>query len=96
MERELPPPNTFIPNAFSPNGDGLNDMLCVLGVRIQSFQLKVFDRFGKEVFSTDSEKKCWDGSIEGTPATGSFIYTFEAILEEGKVVNETGNITLKR
>ena len=96
VERELPAPNSFIPNMFSPNGDGLNDKLCVLGVRMVSFKLSIYDRFGKIIFTSSNTENCWDGNIDGTPASGSFVYTFEAILEEGKSVNETGNVTIQR
>ena len=96
VERELPAPNSFIPTMFSPNGDGLNDKLCVLGVRMVSFKLSIYDRFGKIIFTSSNTENCWDGNINGTPASGSFVYTFEAVLEEGKSVNETGNLTIQR
>ena len=96
VERALPEPNTFVPSAFSPNNDGLNDRLCLLGVRIISFELRIYDRSGKEVFHSDNMKNCWDGTINGAPATGSYIYTLQAVLEEDKTVNETGQITIQR
>ncbi len=96
VERELPLPVAFVPTLFSPNADGLNDELCVLGTRIISFELKIFNNGGKEIFSTNTEDKCWDGTIDGVPQTGTFIFTMTAILEENMTHNETGNITIKR
>ncbi|NEN22209.1 T9SS type B sorting domain-containing protein [Cryomorpha ignava] len=96
VERELPEPNSFIPTMFSPNSDGLNDQLCVMGVRMVSFNFKIYDRYGKLIFKSSNTENCWDGTIDGTPASGSYVYTFEAELEEGQSVNETGNVTIQR
>lgn len=96
VHRELPLPNTFVPTVFSPNGDGLNDKLCLLGVRIETFTLRIFDRNGTEVFSTNDLQNCWDGTVNGKPVTGTFLYTLQAKLQEGKEVNESGNISVRR
>ncbi len=96
IDQELPPPNTFVPNMFSPNGDGLNDELCLLGQRIVSFQLKIFDTNGNAIFESQNEENCWSGNHNGNPVSGNFVYTLSAILEEGKTVNETGNIQIVR
>ena len=96
VKRELPMPNTFVPTVFSPNGDGLNDKLCLLGVRITTFTLRIFDRSGTEVFSTNDLQNCWDGTVDGKPVTGTFLYTLQAKLQEGKEVNESGSITVRR
>jgi large repetitive protein len=57
----------YIPNAFSPNGDGVNDtfMAFGLGVDAEDYSLRVFDRWGKLVFHTTSINVSWDGSIDG-------------------------------
>lgn len=96
VERALPEPTTFLPDAFSPNGDGINDELCLLGVRIISFELHIFDRSGEEVFYSSHLDKCWDGTIDGAPAVGTFIYTLQAQLQEGMTVNDMGEITIQR
>lgn len=94
--RELPIPTAFVPTVFSPNNDGLNDQLCVKCTRVISFQLKIYNRYGVEVFSSNDEGKCWDGSINGVPQTGSFVFTIDAILEDEMTHRETGNITIKQ
>jgi gliding motility-associated-like protein len=55
----------YIPNAFTPNSDGLNDGFKALGVGIEEFKLQVFDRWGALVFESDDINKGWDGSVNG-------------------------------
>jgi len=96
VEREIPPPGSFIPTIFSPNNDGLNDELCVLGNRILEVDFAVYNRWGEEVFATKQTEICWDGMHNGQPVSGALIYTFKAILEEGQTVEESGNIQILR
>lgn len=78
-------PAFFIPNAFSPNNDGLNEELKVLAapdVIIQSFNFHVFDRWGNQLFTTDQLERGWDGRLNGTmldPAV--FVWWVEASIE---------------
>ncbi|MBL7771591.1 MAG: gliding motility-associated C-terminal domain-containing protein [Chitinophagaceae bacterium] len=69
---------SFIPNAFSPNGDGNNDVFRVLttaGVELQ--QLEVYDRWGKRVWSTNNYRFGWDGTIDGKGAeVGTYYFVF--------------------
>ncbi len=96
VKRELPLPDAFVPTIFSPNGDGLNDQLCVDGVRMVSFDLKVFADDGNLVFESRTNDDCWDGQINGVPQTGSYMYVFEAVLEENMTHKESGYITIRR
>jgi gliding motility-associated-like protein len=67
---------SFIPNAFSPNGDGNNDVFRVLttaGIELQ--QLEIYDRWGKKVWGTNNYRFGWDGTIEGKQADlGAYYY----------------------
>jgi len=54
----------FIPNAFSPNGDGENDVLQVYGNFISGMELHIFNRWGEEVFKSSSQSHTWDGTFE--------------------------------
>src|SRR5690606_39182664 len=58
---------TYIPNAFSPNGDGINELFFVEGNDISpdEFQLLIFDRWGKEVFGTADRFQPWNGRWGG-------------------------------
>jgi len=88
----------LLPNAFSPNGDAINNTYCVPNnVCIQSFVLQVYDRWGEKVFETDGPNKCWDGTYKGVELnTAVFAYTFKATLSNGTEIKQEGNITLAR
>ncbi len=85
----------FVPNIFSPNNDQLNDVLYVRGKGIKELQFIVYDRWGKEVFSTTSQENGWDGKFNGkelNPAT--FIYYIKVKTYDGKIIEKKGNVTL--
>ncbi len=65
-----------IPNAFTPNNDGKNDLFKVLGTEmITKFNLKIFNRYGQLVFETSDKNTGWDGKLKGTDVlSGGFIY----------------------
>jgi len=87
----------FIPDAFSPNGDGQNDILYVHGDCIKTMQFEVFDRWGNKVFETNDRKSGWDGKFMGQPLnTGSYIYVFSATLYDGTTQTRKGNVALIR
>ena len=88
----------FLPSAFSPNGDGINDIYYVQGV-VDYVQLNflIFDRWGELVFSADNPQLGWDGTAGGVPLDpGVFIYTLNVKFADGHVVHESGSITLVR
>lgn len=68
--------NTSVPNAFSPNGDGINDQLRVhIECLPRKFQFSIFNRYGQPVFETRDMKQGWDGKIKGTEAAvGTYYY----------------------
>lgn len=85
----------FIPNAFSPNGDGNNDELCVYGGCIETMQLLIFNRWGELVFETSDPDFCWDGHFKSKPLNnGVFVYRFNANMLDGRQVELKGNISL--
>ena len=55
----------YVPNAFSPNGDGTNDNFKAVGEGIKSFKLYVFDRWGNTLFYSDDINRGWDGTFQG-------------------------------
>lgn len=55
----------YIPNSFTPNGDGLNDVISVSGSRIASVYLRIYNRWGQQVFESKEVDKGWDGSLQG-------------------------------
>jgi gliding motility-associated-like protein len=87
----------FIPNVFSPNGDGLNDYINVHGRCISTFNLQIFNRWGEKVFETSSLTESWDGTFRGQKLdTGVFVYKADGISIDGQSFNLKGNITLMR
>lgn len=86
-----------IPTAFSPNGDGANEMACFHGHCTQSFVIRIFDRWGEKVFETNDIGQCWNGSFKGSILNSAvFVYYADATLIDGTKITQKGNITLIR
>jgi gliding motility-associated-like protein len=95
----IPPDEVFFPNAFTPNGDGMNDLfLPILSGKTITQSLSVFNRWGQEVFFTNSAGTGWDGTFNGMPETmGVFVYYFTGTnTENGKEIEKKGNVMLVR
>lgn len=90
------PDAVFMPNIFTPNGDGMNDELAVTSkvvTRLDYF--RVFDEWGRMVFETRSINDGWDGKVNGQPASVDvFAYILQGKCENGEEVIKYGNITL--
>jgi gliding motility-associated-like protein len=87
----------FIPNIFSPNNDGLNDVLYVRGEGIAQLSFVIFNRWGEKVFETSDPHHGWDGTFKGKQAeTGVYVYMVNVTLENGQTVKRSGNVTLVR
>lgn len=85
----------LIPNAFSPNGDGVNDEWKVAYRSLQSFQCSIFDRQGHQVCHLTSPDQGWDGKIRGkTVDSGVFFYVIEAVGTDGKKYKKSGDINI--
>lgn len=55
----------YVPNAFTPNGDGINDVFKALGTLVKTFQLLIFDRWGNLIYESESLGRGWDGFYKG-------------------------------
>lgn len=97
---DIPPPPTKgaqLPSAFSPNGDGNNDMLFVYGGQIVRISLSIYDRWGELIFETKSKDKGWDGTYKGKEASsGVYVYKLEVVYADKEKETKSGNITLIR
>jgi len=91
-------PELYIPTAFTPNNDGLNDRLKVFPVGISSFGFfAVYDRWGQLIYRTTNYHDSWDGTLNGKPlATGTFVYIAQAIDYRGRRLFRKGTVTLIR
>jgi gliding motility-associated-like protein len=87
----------YIPTAFSPNGDGYNDVYYVFGSCITEMTFTIFDRWGEKVFETSEPAIGWDGKYKGQlENAGVFMYSFDGTLTTGEKITKKGNITLMR
>ena len=93
----IPNANFFIPNAFTPNGDGVNEIFKIEGINIRSVSLQVFDRWGELLFASNDMDNGWDGNFKNIPMQGG-VYIYKATITYiSGVVNETkGSFTLLR
>lgn len=86
-----------IPNAFTPNGDGLNDFFGISSPFIDQYAMVVYDRWGEIVFQTNDKNVGWDGTFKGKDLEmGTYIYVLQATTVENKPIDQTGTITLIR
>lgn len=89
--------NYFMPTGFSPNGDGVNDILQVKGRGIDYISLKIFDRIGEKVFETTDPETGWDGKVLGLRMNdNTFVYKLEVTFCNGETVKEHGSLMLAR
>lgn len=89
--------NLFIPAAFSPNGDGINDVFTVYGKGIDSYSMHIFDRWGNSVYADEGNTAAWDGTYKGkilNPAV--FVYLIRIKYIDGTMQKMKGDVTLVR
>lgn len=90
-------PLVFVPNAFSPNGDGLNDVLYVRGDILVDIEFAVYDRWGEKVFETKDKTIGWDGTFRNKMCEpGVYVYYLQATCISGIKNIIKGNVTLIR
>lgn len=87
----------FVPNTFTPNGDGFNDIMYARGHKLAEIYFAIYNRWGEMVFETNNIKVGWDGNYKGRPAdVGVFGYYVKAKCQNGLETFKKGNITLIR
>ena len=87
----------FMPTGFSPNGDGINDVIQVHGRGIDFISLKIFDRIGEKVFETSNPNEAWDGRLIGLKMNNNvFVYDLLVVFCDGSEAKEHGAIMLAR
>jgi gliding motility-associated-like protein len=89
--------NVFLPSAFTPNGDGKNDVLFVRSsVPLESMRLIIYNRWGEQVFESDNQNAGWDGNYKDKPAqAGVYGFYLEAVCGE-TIIERKGNVTIIR
>ncbi|MDB5222237.1 MAG: hypothetical protein JWN83_904 [Chitinophagaceae bacterium] len=90
--------NYYIPNAFTPNGDGLNDVFRAIapGVQVTNY-FRIFNRWGKLLFETRDARKGWDGTYAGVPQPSAvYVWVIKGLDVSQKIIELKGTVTLIR
>lgn len=94
---EIPCQPLYIPNAFSPNNDGDNDVFYVVGNCIKDLDVIIFNRWGEKVYEITDPTQGWDGYFKGKLENSAvFDYYMKAMLTSGEKVERKGNVSLVR
>lgn len=93
-----PPAHIYFPNAFTPDGDGLNELFGPLGHYIEEFEMTIFDRWGEVIFNTKDVNVLWDGKVNGSDdaMTGVYVYTYRVVGHLFPATDGIGHVTLLR
>jgi gliding motility-associated-like protein len=90
--------SVFVPTAFTPNGDGFNDVLVLGTFNVREFDFQVFDKWGKLMYETKDPTTAWDAhDTKGKVVPeGVYMYVVRGYLNDGNKINERGTITIVR
>ena len=91
------PPRLYFPTGFTPNGDGLNDNFVIPGVFLEKFEMIIFNRWGRVIYTTNDQATGWPGTHKGKPVQeGAYIFQVTGVGYDGFEINRTGTVTLIR
>lgn len=94
MEKEI---KVFLPSAFTPNGDQLNDVFIAKGTFIKELHMKIFNRWGELLFFSNDKTVGWDGNFRGSPVQeGSYVYSIQVTDYNDKTISLSGAFMLIR
>jgi gliding motility-associated-like protein len=90
-----------VPTAFTPNGDGINDILYVRGGPLKEIDWRIYNEWGNEMFHAttpdEAQKTGWDGTYKGKVQPAQrFVYTLKYLTVEGKAGNISGDVTITK
>ncbi|MGL1889532.1 MAG: gliding motility-associated C-terminal domain-containing protein [Reichenbachiella sp.] len=87
----------FLPSAFTPDGDDLNDYLIAKGPAVYNFYMEVYNRWGIRIFSTNDIVNGWDGKVNGEKSPeGTYVYKINFEDGSGEKYNQSGSFVLLR
>jgi gliding motility-associated-like protein len=90
-------PTCYVPSAFSPNGDGLNDIFKPVNVGLNIEYFRLFNRYGQVVYETSKFRNGWDGIYNGKPQpVGAYVWIFKGKDRKGRDVVTKGTVMLVR
>jgi len=86
-----------VPNAFTPNGDGLNDLFTIQTDLLISYSITIYNRWGSVIFASNDVRIGWDGNFQGKPQEiGVYIYEIKSVSTLNLPISKTGTLTLLR
>jgi gliding motility-associated-like protein len=87
----------FIPNSFSPNNDGNNDIFKIYGTSVKEVVLRVYNQWGELLFESENAQNGWDGTWNGRPqAVGVYVYLAKVTFYNNVTIKRKGTINLIR
>jgi gliding motility-associated-like protein len=91
-------PGIYVPNGFTPNGDGINDVFKPILVGMKSLTyFRVYNRDGQLIYSTNIQNQGWDGTFHGIPQDANvYVWMAEGVDYEGNTLYRKGSVTLVR
>jgi gliding motility-associated-like protein len=90
-------PFIHFPNAFSPNGDGVNDYFSIASLNLTGFTIRIFDRWGNLIYISDNPAFRWDGAMAGKGLPeGAYTFYFTGSGINGEKIEASGVVTLIR
>jgi len=91
----VPAISFYIPNTFTPNGDGMNDTFGIAGEGVQEFKMQIFNRWGQMIYESANANDRWDGTFQGVKVPmGTYIYKVSAKGLTGQRQNKEGNVNV--
>ncbi|MDO7742469.1 MAG: gliding motility-associated C-terminal domain-containing protein, partial [Pedobacter sp.] len=87
----------YIPNTFTPNGDGRNDVFYAYGNAISKVKMRIYNQWGQFVFESQQMQNGWDGTFRGQmQPNGVYVYYIDLTLSDGTTTMRKGTVTLLR
>lgn len=91
----IPTMTFYIPDAFTPNGDGINDTFGISGEAVKKFDMKIYNRWGELIFESEDATSSWDGNYKGKRVPqGVYVYQLSAQANTGEHASRKGTVTV--
>lgn len=91
------PVDLYVPSAFTPNGEGLNDNFKVVGADVIAYEIQIYNRYGENVFTSTDITKPWDGTFKQEPcASDVYTWLIQATIKGMGPISKKGTVTLLR
>src|SRR5690606_26903540 len=89
------PGTIFIPNTFTPNGDGINDRFFVNMTNTKAYRISIYNRYGVHLYVSDNINQHWDGTYKNEHVpVGTYYYIIDAIDQDNNTVRKSGSVTV--